>query len=212
MALSNAHAPLRCRFDGDDAPGAPRVFVLRAPSALPGDAPEAARAMARAQARDALHALLVSEGLIAPDAPPLSNVRGERPQVPGWPHLGLSISHERAISLLAFCASGAVGVDVAAVDAAADAGELQRTAGVFLEPKAAAALSHQAHEATFFIAFTEAWAAHEAGLKCIGQPLVEWSPAQSARLAGVRTSPVELPAWATPGHVAAVAWRAADSG
>ncbi len=212
MALSDAHAPVRCRFDGDDTPGAPRVFALRAPGALPGDAPEAARALARVQARDALHALLVGEGLIAPDAPPLSNVRGEHPHVPGRPRLGLSISHERAISLLAFCASGAVGVDVAAVDAAADASELRRTAGVFLEPKAAVALSHPAHKATFFIAFNEAWAAHEARLKCIGQPLVEWSPALSARLAGVRASPVELPAWATPGHVAAVAWRAADSG
>lgn len=64
----------------------------------------------------------------------------------------------------------------------------------------------------FLIAFAAAWAAHEARLKCIGRPLVEWSPALSARLAGVRSAAVELPPWAAADHVAAVAWRAAGLG
>ncbi len=206
MALSDA--PERCGFDGSDTPGAPRVYALRAPVAAPGNAPEVVRAQARHRARDALHALLVSEGLIPPQAPRPSDVRGERPRVPGWPQLALSISHERGLCLLAFCADGAVGVDATVVDAAADVAELCRTARVFFDPDTAAALCDQAQSATFSIAFFRAWAAHEARLKCIGQPLVEWSPALSARLHGVQAAPVLLPEGAAAGHVAALAWRA----
>jgi 4'-phosphopantetheinyl transferase len=211
VAEGNAQ-PTRCGFAGDEAPGAPRVYVLPAPVAPAGAPPEAARRLARQHARAALRHLLAHDLGCAPEAIDLSDTRGQPVRAAGHERIGLSISHEHVLSLLALCPDGAVGVDVARVPAASDADELRRAAHLFLGPNVAAALDQQAHEATFLIAFAAAWAAHEARLKCIGRPLVEWSPALSARLAGVRSAAVELPPWAAADHVAAVAWRAAGLG
>ena len=85
--------------------------------------------------------------------------------------------------------------------------ELRRTAALVLPPESVLALGQQAQTAPFFEAFCAQWAAHEARLKCLGQPLAEWHPALAAGLAGVCTAALVLPPWAPSAGAAALAWR-----
>lgn len=204
--------PVRCRVPGA-GPDGPRVWALAAPAAAPGAPPEARRALARRQARAALRVLLADACGGAPDSITLSTEPGQPLRALQWPQLGLSISHERQLSLLACWPGGDVGVDVVAHDATASTAELQRVAQIYLGQEMASEKApvavHPSFHAPDFRVFAEAWARHEAGLKCLHLPLTEWTPALAARLAGVRAAAVELPAWAAAHCSAAVAWRAA---
>ena len=199
-------APIRCRFAGDDAPGAPCVYALPAIDASAGSTPEDARALARQAARAALRDLLADELGCARDAIVFSDVRGQPVRAEGHEHIGLSISHERGLSLLALCMSGPVGVDLVAVDYRAGRDELQRTAAAFLPAHEVNALAQFDEREPHALAFYRAWARHEARLKCIGQPLQECSPELQARLAGLRCTAVTLPEELGANHVAALAW------
>ena len=166
-------------------PGAPRVWALPTP-------PGAPRGTVRALAREALADLL---GVTT-----LTNRRGEPPRAPGRPGLHLSLSHAEGLSLLA-CHSAPVGVDVQALPVQADAA----TAALFLGPYWHPAQSAPAQAAHISIAFSAAWTQHEARLKCVGEPLVEWNEALAARLARCRCAP--LRGAALRGWCAAVAWQ-----
>ena len=200
--------PIRCRFEGDDAPGAPQVYALWAADAPAGSSPEATRTLARQHARAALRALLARELGCASETILLSDVRGRPPRAQGHEQIGLSISHDQGLSLLALCVGGAVGVDLVLIDHAIDQREWLRAATLFLPSQEAAALDRPAAPEHSAVAFFHAWARHEARLKCLGQPLLEWSLALQARLAGLRTAAVVLPGPAAETYAAALAWRA----
>ena len=218
-AVHPALAAQRCHFVGDAAPGAPQVWALR--TAPAGAAPGSLRQAARAQARAALRALLAAALCLRPAQLTITDQRGQSPRVrrsDGTPdarlaRLQLSISHEAGCSLLTWCGGGAVGVDVQAVSAgpAGDPDEWRRVAALYLGPDSwpnqAESVVDKALEATQSIAFMTAWTQHEARLKCLGEPLQEWSPALQSRLDGCMARRVALPApW-----VGAVAWRPAPA-
>ena len=210
----------RCRFDGDDAPDAPRAYALPTLPRQANESPERARGLARGLARAALLQCIGDELRIAPSTLRLTDQRGEAvsaQRADGAPDarlaaLGLSLSHEDGVSLLALLPGGAVGVDVVACHGAPDGAEQQRIAELFLGQKTPPAPVQKAPRAIDSIAFVQRWAQHEAALKCIGHALVEWTPALAARLEGVRTAPLVLPAWAGGRHVGAVAWRCHPAG
>ncbi len=203
-----------CPFAGSDEPGAPRVWALAMHRAAPCP-PDDERQHARTAARTALRRLLAAHLGCAPDDLALSNVRGQAPRLQ-WHGAGrapgvlgalhLSISHAPGLSLLAWCEGAALGVDVQAVPRDAPVPELLRTAALYLEPNTALALAQQAQNASFFEAFTHAWSLHEARLKCLGQPLAEWSPTLGRALAPLHATPLRLPPWATPQYTATLAW------
>lgn len=219
---------LDCSFEGSARPGAPRVLAIAIP-AQPGP-PEATRAAARQQARAALAEALGAWLGCGAAAITISSERGQAPKAtlaraePGDAALaatlaaiGLSISHAPGLTLVAWHPRGAVGVDVQSLDdAPADAAERQRLAaqylGKHLASSRATALGGQSLTAITKIAFARAWAAQEARLKCLNEPLREGSPALAARLAQCLTLPLALPAARAncdrPVWVAAVAWRA----
>ena len=213
-----APPPTPCPVAGSDQPGAPRVWALATPGAPARRStgkPEDERQDARSAARAALRRLLAEHLGCAPDDLALSSVRGQAPRLlrqgagrsPGvLGALHLSISHAPGLSLLAWCEGAALGVDVQAAPRDAPVPELLRTAALYLEPNTAQALAQQAQDASFFEAFTHAWSLHEARLKCLGQPLAEWSPTLGRALAPLHAAPLRLPPWAPPQHTAALAW------
>lgn len=116
------------------------------------------------------------------------------------PHpVGVSISHDEGLSLVAMAADSRVGVDLLASSQLPDAPECLQLAWEYLGPVAAQALTAlpAAHQAT---AFARAWTAWEAKLKCAGLALGEWTPALEAALHSCAPQPLALPS----GYVGAV--------
>ena len=185
------------------------------------------RQHARQQARAALRAVLADAYGLPSHVIQLDDQRGVRvratlaadtPAPPGWQTLGLSISHADSVVLIALCAAGPVGVDVAVLppDWATGGDEaLRQQAALYLgpaHPAAQAPAEAQADAGAQFGPFVQGWAALEARLKCLEQPLVEWSPALAARLARCHSATLHLPPavrQALPAiSAAAVAWAA----
>ena len=219
--VAQAGAALQaCRFAGDGQAGAPRVWatVWQAPAPA-GARPETARTHARATARGALARLLADALGLRAGAIALDNQRGRPPRAlaadrahradpalaPRLAALGLSISHASAGSLIAWRQGGPVGVDLQALPDWPRT-ELLRLARDYLGNAVAQSLATQAEGAPLRRAFAAAWAAHEAQLKCLGEPLAEWSAGLAARLAGGVVVPLSL-AMGEENAAAAVAWR-----
>lgn len=142
----------------------------------------------------------------------------------------VSVSHDGRLSLIAWCHTGRLGVDLVDLASLADArpGELQDTARCYLGPDAAQALGLATNAPTatgrgsadpaaqhtphaLRLRFAAAWATQEARLKCLGLALDEWSPARSARLDAQPCAEVTvvhaLPAAPPWGHwLARLAW------
>lgn len=197
-----------CRVVNARPETSPRVFALPVTGRRRGELPEVARTRARHAARAVLQELLAEEFQRPLHAASLSDVRGQPVRALGWPQIGLSVSHEAEVVLVALLADGEVGVDIAAIDPAACADELQRTAALYLQPSEIAAPGDQASSpAAVLRVFLEAWTRQEARLKCVGQPLEEWSPSLESKVVDLRVSAVELPASICSTHVASVAWR-----
>jgi 4'-phosphopantetheinyl transferase len=160
--------PLR----GDTICAAPDVFII----AVRTDAGQQ-RARARLQIREAIRATLSQLLDIDADAITLPAAHGSAPQImlarsDPYP-IGLSISHESALSLAAINLRGAIGVDLMQVQEL-DAG-WEAVAGDYLGPATAQALATTAvgQRAS---AFASAWTAREASLKCLGMALQECTP------------------------------------
>ena len=209
--MQPAAARLTLRGDAGQAlAGAPGVLLLPAEGA--GLPPEAQRQRQRAAARAALAAELASAlGLPAGDIT-LSDERGQPPQAQrrdgaALPTIGLSISHEKALSLAAWHRGGPVGVDVLRMTGDMPRAEMDALSQLYLGIERPPAIAKTAPKAIEIRAFALAWAMHEARLKCAGLALLEWTPALDARLAGLHCAELALPAWAATGHVAALAWR-----
>ena len=144
------------------------------------------RPRARVRIREAIHDALL---LLTGEAVTLHGESGEA----AWAlranarRIGLSISHEGALSIAAIHLHGAVGVDMLHTQLPADA--LAVTLD-YLGPAAAQALT-VADPADRPAAFAAAWTDHEARLKCLGVDLGEWD--DNPLLATCRVASLELP-------------------
>lgn len=140
----------------------------------PGGGREAARARIRAAVCAALaRSLRVGAGQVALESSPGS---APRLLVAGAPcQVGVSISHAGQLSVAALNPAGAVGVDLTQVR---DVPDWARVARDYLGMATANRLAATA-PADRPLAFAQAWADHEAGLKLFGLQLSEW-PAMPA--------------------------------
>lgn len=116
--------------------------------------------------------------------------------------LGLSVSHAPELSIAAICRNASVGIDLMRLQDGmeADANWLG-VARDYLGPHVAAGLQVTA-PADYPVAFTQAWTRFEAGLKCLGLALTEWSPELAQQLATCQTWALDFAA--NPGGLVAV--------
>ncbi len=134
---------------------------------------DGARALARSALRDALSILLDRP----PSDIPLISVPAQplRLDLPGA-YIGLSLSHEPGLSLAAINVRGAVGIDLMRLgETEIPAPDREAVARDYLGPQAAAVIG-ALPAAAQAQAFARAWTRLEAGLKCLGMHLQEWSP------------------------------------
>lgn len=106
--------------------------------------------------------------------------------------ISLSLSHAEGLSVAALHMDGPVGVDVMRVlpDALPDWAAVARD---YLGPPTCDQLAAVAPAQRAW-AFAQAWTRWEAGLKCLGLALTEWTPGLAQRLALCRITPLALPA------------------
>ena len=127
-----------------------------------------------------------------------------------------SISHEQSHSLLAWCEHGCIGIDIVSPQRLADMAPptLAATAALYLGPKASAVISPTTEASQARRLFADAWARHEARLKCLGLALDEWSPALQIQMARCLTAVVSPPLQDHAGSalwVTRIAWRSRSS-
>ena len=113
-------------------------------------------------------------------------------------HIGLSISHEPGLSVAAINLAGPVGIDLMCL--CAPLPDMEALAMDYLGPAVFDAIQQHPAVGRSEI-FARAWTAHEACLKCLGLPLVEWTPELAKSLATCRWMAIET----VPGVVASVA-------
>ena len=136
--------------------------------------PDADRKRARALIRHAVTDALTQTLGMAASRIEIDSAPGMTPRLrlPGFSHAGLSITHERGLSLAAVHLEGAVGVDVTRVEEMPD---WEVVAHDYLGPEVARSLSatptsQRAGQ------FARHWCEREATLKCHGLSLREWAP------------------------------------
>ena len=136
----------------------------------------------RAQVRQAITQVLSELLQVPASAISVQSAPGQAPRIvvrasaSDERHIGCSFSHEAGLSLAAINLHGAVGVDIMRL---ADVADWQAVARDYLGPQVSAALLARP-AADRPRAFAQAWAVHEARLKCLGQQLTEWRPAASS--------------------------------
>lgn len=189
LTLSAALPQGARRIQLADAAAADRLLVLgiETPDSTLRDA---ARTIVGRVARQLLGAILAC----CPDAVPLRSGPGQ-PLCVDWPGrpIGLSVSHEAGLSLLAINLQGAVGVDLMRLDQRFDwASDWQPVAHDYLGRDASAAIAAAPAERRQNL-FAEQWTALEAALKCNGLPLSEWDAVRARSLRRCRTVALELP-------------------
>ena len=111
--------------------------------------------------------------------------------------LGMSISHAPGCSVAAVHLRHAVGIDVVRVDTNGVGTEgasfdWDQVAHDYLGPRTHERLQRIASDARAS-AFAQAWSQLEAGLKCLGQGLTEWTPAQGQALDRCTVMALDLP-------------------
>lgn len=143
-----------------------RVFSVITPQTTQRDT-------ARQLVRQALRDILASHLGCPPAAVPLHSQPGLGLRLVGE-KIGLSVSHEAGLSLIAINPAGAVGVDILklAVPAMPD-DELLRLAREYMGKTTAQKIADLPPNRRW-PAFAEAWTHLEARLKCRGRPLAEW--------------------------------------
>lgn len=187
------------RWTDTDRPAMPadglQLFSLATPASPHRDG-------ARQLVRNALREILAPLLGCAPTAVPLRSAPGLplRLDIPEG-QIGLSVSHEAGLSLLAIHLHGPVGIDLLRVaDLPVDDTELQRLSMDYCGEEAPASLATLPKEARRQ-AFAQSWVKLEASLKCLGEGLTEWSPERQVMLADCRIRELALP----EGMVGAVA-------
>ena len=149
-----------------------------------------ARARIRGAVRQTLAACLdqpvTSIELLARPGYPLTLVV---PKIP----INLSISHAPGLSVAAIHQSASVGIDLMQVDTdEVDMPDWERVAQDYLGPSARHRLA-EASPSRRARHFAQEWTRFEAGLKCLGLALTEWTPALAQRLANCRVVALALP-------------------
>jgi 4'-phosphopantetheinyl transferase len=152
------------------------------------------RATVRQLVRDALCELLAKQlGCQATEiclqSIPGQAIRLDRPQTA----IGLSVSHETGLSVLAIHLTGPVGIDLLrTTEAPFRADEIPQLARDYLGPEIArqiAALPLEMQTASF----AQAWTRLESRLKCLNQGLQEWRPALEQALNQCACFGLQLP-------------------
>ncbi|CDS53176.1 4'-phosphopantetheinyl transferase [Polaromonas sp. CG9_12] len=160
------------------------------------------RDTARAQLRGALREVLSLQLGCVPESIVLKSMPGQvlHVELPDYGHnIGLSVSHEAGLSVAALRRNGPVGVDILRI---APAFDWQAVARDYLGPQAVRRIA-SLPEPEQPLAFAREWTRLEAGLKCLGIGLQEWSPALAQRLARCQLMALDLPS----GLCGMVAWR-----
>jgi len=160
-----------CRWPGRVVPVAPGLYVI-----VVATAPQ--REIARQQVRLALRELLAQVSGCALSSISIDNRRGQAPQlsIAGLAQsYGCSFSYAGNSALAALYLHGTVGVDMMLPSEMPD---WQVVARDYLGPAAAATLA-ATPPAQRARAFSKAWCALEAGLKCRGEALGEWRAGRS---------------------------------
>ena len=153
------------------------------------------RDAARQQVRQVLRELLGDEALVSTPGQAIRLVR------PGS-KIGISVSHEIGLSLVAVNFAGPVGIDLMRSLASADWHEqISALAQDYLGPQIAQNLVSLPAAAQMRY-FAEAWTQHEARLKCLGLGLQEWQPVLAERLSACHVEQLNLPS----GYIGAVAY------
>lgn len=152
------------------------------------------RDTARRTVRAALRTALAAHWAVAEDLVELHSPSGDAPwallRLAGAPRrVPLAISHDGDLSVAAFAAGNAVGVDVSQIVPVPD---WEAVARDYLGPAVAQALAGVPGAARD-AAFARAWSEQEARSKYFGLPLEEWSAERDARLAGCAVRPLLLP-------------------
>lgn len=177
----------RISLAGPAAEGHLLVLGIETPGSTLRDA---ARAKVRSVARLVLGAILACR----PEAVPLISSPGQALRV-DWPGqaIGLSVSHDAGLSLLAINLHGAVGVDLMRIDEPFDwASDWQPVAHDYLGPDVSMVIA-SAPAARRHKMFAGQWTALEAALKCNGLPLSEADAVRDQGLRLCRTVALELP-------------------
>ena len=164
------------------------------------------RTVARLTIRDALRTLLGLHWQQAAQSIRFTEQPGQPITVASHPEpVWLSLSHAPGLSVAAVHRHRAVGIDVTSDTAGAEAlPDWEALARDYLGPAAHQQLA-RTPAATRATTFAGAWSQLEAGLKCHGRGLTEWTPALAAALAQCRYTPLELPAQWSDAYVATLA-------
>jgi len=107
--------------------------------------------------------------------------------------LGISISHEPGLSLLAIKLQGPIGIDLMQCPEAPPwQAEIPQLARDYLGPDIARKLANFPPQAQALL-FAEYWTQLEACLKCLGLGLEEWSATRQQQFAGLENYALALP-------------------
>lgn len=117
-------------------------------------------------------------------------------------NIGLSVSHERGLSLAAINLNGAIGVDLMTLASVPTTQEIHILALEYLGNQVAEMLALLSREQQS-LAFAQAWTEFEARLKCMGENLSEWNLAAATRRAACTSRLVQM----TETYVATVALK-----
>ena len=162
------------------------------------DTPKTAiREQARQLIRQALREILAPLLACPPEAVALITNPGQAPQVANRPEIGVSISHEPELSLLAINFAGPLGVDLMHLPHNPEwSSEIDVLARDYLG-RTISGTTPEARQRNF----AEAWTQHEAIMKCMGCGLEEFNPALQERIAGYQTCKLNV----KPGFIASLA-------
>lgn len=116
-------------------------------------------------------------------------------------NIGLSISHEVGLSLVAINMHGSIGVDLMAINSVPDDAELRTLAIEYLGVNVAERILREPIE-SHKEAFAMAWTEFEASLKAKGEALTEWSAARDKKLESLNVCSLAL----DNGYIGAIAY------
>ncbi|MES2180879.1 MAG: hypothetical protein V4493_02130 [Pseudomonadota bacterium] len=117
-------------------------------------------------------------------------------------NIGISISHEPELSLVAINMHGAIGVDAMATSSIPAHIEIHSLATDYLGHQTAEEIA-RLPENQQSQAFAKRWTEFEARMKCKGEPITEWSSTRDSQLAGYHCKALLLP----QGYIGSIAYQ-----
>lgn len=152
------------------------------------------RHVARQRIRSAVREVLGALWSLPPESISLSEQAGCAIEVAGAPMpMALSLSHAPGLSVAAIRSQKGIGVDIMPLNAGPDGmPDWASVAQSYLGPQVYRQLAMVAPDQRA-AAFAQCWTDREAGLKCLGLALTEWTPALESGMAHVRVRTLALP-------------------